>query len=59
MGWEEALRRIDRVLERNGLSRAEFVRLGSNDGLADPELRDLWLIWGRDVSEELQATSAA
>jgi hypothetical protein len=43
-------REIQAMLERAaadaGLNWDRFVDLGRHDRLDDPELRDLWLIWG-------------
>lgn len=34
------------VAERHGLTLDQLRELASRDELVDPELRDLWLIWG-------------
>lgn len=34
-----------------GLTYEQFVEAGRADALTDPELRDLWLIWGPDKPE--------
>ncbi len=50
MSAEEILETIDLILRDAGLTRAEFVDLGDRGILSEPELRDLWLIWGTDVA---------
>jgi len=48
----EILEHIDRLLRDTGYSRAEFLEEGAAGTLTDPELRDLWLIWGPDLAAE-------
>ncbi len=42
---------LARRAEDCGLDLARFYELGRNDELDDPELRDLWLIWGDVITE--------
>lgn len=37
--------------QRYGLTFEEFCTLGADDGLEEPELRDLWLIWGKALQD--------
>lgn len=37
---------LEAVAQRHGMTLDELRDLGSRDELVDPELRDLWLIWG-------------
>jgi hypothetical protein len=38
------LETVDAVLAEHGLTRDQFVELGSKDELENDELRDLWLM---------------
>jgi hypothetical protein len=53
MSREEIFDTIDEILRAAALTRADFVELGRSGLLTDPELRDLWLIWGLDVAHEV------
>jgi hypothetical protein len=49
---KELLETVRAASEEEGLELAEFVRLGRANQLRNPELRDLWLMFGaalRDV----------
>lgn len=37
---------LTREAQEAGMSFPEFVEQGKDDTLDDPNLRDLWLIWG-------------
>lgn len=37
---------------RHGLNLVRFFELGSTDALTEPELRDLWLIWGTELASD-------
>lgn len=37
--------------EEFGLGLGRFFELGRAGELIEPELRDLWLIWGKDLTE--------
>lgn len=54
MTRNEIFRIIDSVLEAHGLTRSKFVELGEKGWLEDPDLRDLWLIWGLGVADEVK-----
>lgn len=36
---------------RDDLSLADFLSLGRSDELDSPVLRDLWLIWGEELTD--------
>ena len=40
---------VEEHLKRFGLSTDRFIELGRADELDEPELRDLWLIWGTEI----------
>lgn len=46
----EVVDKLTKAAEANGLTYERFVELGRADELVNPELRDLWLIWG-DLDE--------
>lgn len=48
---EKIVRMIERAARDTGLGLREFYELGRNDHFDDPELRDLWLIWGDTITE--------
>ncbi len=52
---DEILNRIDSILSSYGLTRSQFVALGEAGQLGEPELRDLWLIWGMEIAEEINS----
>jgi hypothetical protein len=37
---------LTRAAARHGLTLGQLREQGRRDELADPELRDIWLIWG-------------
>ncbi|HOT79132.1 MAG TPA: hypothetical protein PKY13_04055 [Microthrixaceae bacterium] len=42
---------IETALASSGLDLARFTELGRTDQLVDPNLRDLWLIWGAELTD--------
>jgi hypothetical protein len=42
---------LSRAAEKHGLDLRRFFELDRADELDDPNLRDLWLIWGDVLSE--------
>ncbi len=55
---DEIVEMLDRAAREHLLNLEEFTRQGRNNLLVDPELRDLWLIWG-DVLNEAPASTPA
>ncbi len=49
---EELWKRIDPSLEDLGMTRDRFIAEGRNDTLEDPQLRDLWIVYGAMLTEE-------
>ena len=49
---DEVVRMLTEAAERSGLTLERFFELGRADKLESPRLRDLWLIWGDEVSED-------
>lgn len=47
----DVVRMLEEAAKANGLSLARFFELGRHDELDNPTLRDLWLIWGEELSE--------
>jgi hypothetical protein len=57
----DIVRMLENAEKENGLSLQRFFELGRADALDNPTLRDLWLIWGdelteADLSEAVSAT---
>ncbi len=49
---KDVVRMLERSAKAVGLSLKDFYEQGMDDTLDDPELRDLWLIWGDALTEE-------
>ena len=49
---EEIVEMLARSAREVGLGLREFYELGRTDELDDPELRDLWIIWGDVIKEK-------
>lgn len=49
---EDIVGMLARSARKVGLELSEFYELGRTDELDDPQLRDLWLIWGYVIKEE-------
>jgi len=47
----EIVAMIETALASSGLDLARFTELGRTDQLVDPNLRDLWLIWGAELTD--------
>ncbi len=49
---EDIVEMLKRNAEATGLGLRGFYKLGKEDRLDNPLLRDLWLIWGEVLTEE-------
>lgn len=49
---EKIVDMLSRAASKHGLDLGAFYALGRADELDDPSLRDLWLIWGDELSED-------
>lgn len=47
----DVVRMLEEAANDNGLSLKRFFELGRSDELDNPTLRDLWLIWGEELTE--------
>lgn len=48
---QDIVRMLEEAARAQGLSLARFLELGRTDELDNPMLRDLWLIWGDELTE--------
>ena len=55
---EEIVAMLNRAAVEAGLGLRSFYDLGRANRLDDPQLRDLWLIWGDLLTEEDLPTAA-
>ena len=55
---EKIVKMLERAANENGMGLRQFYELGVEDHHDNPELRDLWLIWG-DVIAESDLPAAA
>lgn len=47
---DDVVRMLRDAAYEHGLSLERFYALGRTDALDNPSLRDLWLIWGHELS---------
>lgn len=47
----DIVRMLRDAARRDDLSLADFLSLGRSDELDSPVLRDLWLIWGEELTD--------
>ena len=49
---EKIIGMLTREASKCGLDLRRFYELGKNDQLDDPLLRDLWIIWSYNITEQ-------
>lgn len=49
---QQIIEMIARMVSNEGTTLRRFRELGRKDELENPELRDLWLIWGSVLTDE-------